>query len=515
MPVQEGADESSWWAPHTPDHWVGPRGDPDRYRVLGTAAAGGEGRLLRGELDLDGNPIPVAIKILHDDQEDLGEWERRWTRQTEILRTVSHPSLVGVREVFVGADPHLRGDPPSTGNRLYLVMNWAAGERLDTWAKGRPAVEVIAVLGALAEAVDYLHSGRGSNGVGVIHRDIKPANVIVSAGRPILVDFGFARFVQGADETVVVYSRSFAAPEVVRGDPPDPSSDRFAFAASAVSVLTGLVPSRSSTPEVSQALADAGVPQALAAHLLATLVDDPRLRPPDLSPWYTPVDGAPVPITPPPPAVPTAAAHSPSTVMRSPADPVTETAQLSGSEPGTTSNIGNVMTLLAGALLVVAAVAIGVWLLVTGPGEEVVIPEVVGLSLEDATAAFEEADVHIVPEPVSSDADIGSVVSVSPRAGTSVDRGTDVVLQYASKSYTMPDLDGVSISDAVEELTSLGAEQDLIELRASPVEDDRVWCSVGAQVPDPGVRYNRTARVLLEVAVAPADDVEDCLPSGG
>ncbi len=87
------------------------------------------------------------------------------------------------------------------------------------------------------------------------------------------------------------------------------------------------------------------------------------------------------------------------------------------------------------------------------------------------------------------------------------------MLQYASKSYTMPDLDGVLDLDVREELTSLGADQDLIE-SAILVEDDREWCSVGAQVPDPGVRYNRTGTRCWRCG-RPADDVEDCLLSEG
>lgn len=517
--MQERSGDSSWWAPDSATLWVGPHSDPDRYRVLETASAGAEGKILKGELDLDGHPIPVAVKVLHDDQEDLSDWERRWTRQTEILRTVSHPCLVGVREVFAGAGPHRRGDRPEGDDRLYLVMNWASGERLDEWAKGRRSADVVPVLGALAEAIDYLHSGRGSNGLGVLHRDIKPANVIVSAGRPVLVDFGFARFEQQREETVVVYSRNFAAPEVMRGEAPNSSADRFAFAATALRVLTGLTPSGSTPQQARAALAQTEVPAPLVEHLIATLDPDPARRPGDLGVWYVTEQGlhasGAVPVVPaPPPAPVSAVAPTAGTVMRTSQDPVTQPLAAPVGESAT-SNLGSVMAVLSLLLVVVAALAIGAWLLLFSGGETVVIPDVVGSTLQEAEAAFDDVSVTLTPEFVQSKEEAGTVLAVSPRPGTEVDAGSEVRLDVASRNFTMPDVTGQEVTDALDEILSRGVAAEKIELIPKPVQDRDLWCTVESQRPGPAPRLDRDSQVGLDVAVAPSDDVDVCLRGEG
>lgn len=520
--VQEGGDPHvPWWEDTDSVSRLGPLHDPDRYKVLETASAGAEGSVLRGELLLDGNPIPVAIKVLHESQSDLGEWEKRWNRQTEILRTVQHPCLVTVREAFVGARAHSLGSSGGTPDGLYLVMNWASGPTLDDWAQGKSTPEVLEVLGSLADAIDYLHRGEGSNGIGVIHRDIKPANVIVDAGTPILVDFGFARFARSTDETVVVYSRSFAAPEVMRGEPPDASADRFAFGATALRVITGRTVAKCSVAEVQEALAATGVPANLTAHLAATLDPDPHKRPADLGPWYQyQLPGA---APPPPPAlvvpIPTPGESVPGaagTVMRSRSASSQHVHVAPTLQGPSRSNATTVVTSLVLGLLIVAAIALGVFLW-AGSQEpsEVVIPEMVGSTKEHAIKLIEQLPVSASIEPVESTSEPGIVVSVSPAEGSAIEAGAKVTVEYASQSFTMPELTGQPAQDAARELVSRGISEDKIKYRALAEENSTKWCLVQAQAPDPNEPVDRDSEAAVHVAVAPGKAVESCLPDGG
>ena len=82
---------------------VGPRGDPDRYRVGALHSIGGEGVVYRG-LDLRApDADEVAIKALHSTTHaaatqaavgaDLGT---DWRLQVEVLRTINHLSLIHI-----------------------------------------------------------------------------------------------------------------------------------------------------------------------------------------------------------------------------------------------------------------------------------------------------------------------------------------------------------------------------------------------------------------------------------
>ncbi|CAL7941157.1 unnamed protein product [Xylocopa violacea] len=64
--------------------------------------------------------------------------------------------------------------------------------------------------------LDFCHNNN------IIHRDIKPENILVSPNGVIkLCDFGFARFINGTDESCTDYvaTRWYRAPELLVGDP--------------------------------------------------------------------------------------------------------------------------------------------------------------------------------------------------------------------------------------------------------------------------------------------------------
>jgi len=126
--------------------------------------------------------------------------------ERRILSELTHPGIARLIDGGVGAD----GTP-------YLVMEFIDGQRIDHWCaenqpSARDAVRLMErICGAAAHAHRHL----------VVHRDINPANVLVDTrGRPVLVDFGIAKLLGGADsgQTVQAFTPQFAAPEQQRID---------------------------------------------------------------------------------------------------------------------------------------------------------------------------------------------------------------------------------------------------------------------------------------------------------
>ena len=103
------------------------------------------------------------------------------------------------------------------------------------------------IIRPVAEGLDRAHR------VGVLHRDIKPPNILVNEnGRPVLIDFGSARFETGeaTSTKVTFHTPPYAALEqYVKTYPQGPWTDIYALGVVAYECITGEKP-----PEVLERL---------------------------------------------------------------------------------------------------------------------------------------------------------------------------------------------------------------------------------------------------------------------
>ena len=98
-----------------------------------------------------------------------------------------------------------------------------------------------AVARALCSALDALHSSQ------IIHRDIKPENVVIDAtGQVYLIDFDASRIYKPyqTQDTSLIGTAGFAAPEQYGFNQTDPRSDIFALGVLMNVMLTGEHPSK-------------------------------------------------------------------------------------------------------------------------------------------------------------------------------------------------------------------------------------------------------------------------------
>lgn len=214
------------------------------YTVVRSLGAGG-----MGEVYLAQHPrLPRrdALKVLAAGVCADSEYRERFTREADIAASLWHPHIVEV---------HDRGD---VDGQLWIAMDYVdgidAGLMLaDQYPAGMPVEQVVRLVTAVAEALDYAHEK------GLTHRDVKPANILIAAPgaaneRILLADFGIARRsgdtsnLTGTNMTVgtVVY----AAPEQLCGDSVDGRADQYALAATAYQLLTGAPPFQHSNPAV-------------------------------------------------------------------------------------------------------------------------------------------------------------------------------------------------------------------------------------------------------------------------
>ncbi|MGH3657610.1 MAG: serine/threonine protein kinase, partial [Micromonosporaceae bacterium] len=213
---------------------------------------------------------------------------------------LEHPALVKVKEVFVGPPPHQAGQGAmQAGRRLYFVMKWIEGRSLqESLERGEiRGLDVLAPLEPIAEAIDYLHSGRDTNGNPVIHRDIKPANVLLAAdGRVYLVDFGLVRL-RATDNTSRIFGTApFMAPESLARGEYTPATDRYTLGATVYYALTGEAPVPGDIEGMTQRLAAAVGPgrDREIRGIMTMLSARPDGRPPSAAGWLRALRSAPM-----------------------------------------------------------------------------------------------------------------------------------------------------------------------------------------------------------------------------
>ncbi|MFE1349624.1 serine/threonine protein kinase, partial [Streptomyces sp. NPDC058757] len=281
-------------------HHIGPDSAPDRYRLLRSIGRGGEAVLYLAEIELAGGTEPVVVKVLDSKTtitpEIFERISRKWNEQAELLRFVSRPGVVGVREHFQGPPIHAPGESGTlTGRALVLVMNHVDGLDLRDWRAERtlatPAErrEVMRTLEQLADVLDWLHSGKATpSGRTVVHGDLSPGNVMVDEhGQATLVDFGLSKLTADHQTAEVWFTPGYAAPEIFEGKR-TPATDRYAFGAIAYFLLSGQSPP-ASPEQLAAALGAlpqiAALPEEQRRKVLAIAASDADRRPLLLSSW--------------------------------------------------------------------------------------------------------------------------------------------------------------------------------------------------------------------------------------
>ena len=180
----------------------------------------------------------VAVKVLRDEFTTDEEFIKRFEAEAQSAARLAHANIVSIYDV--GRE----------GNLYYIVMELIQGKTLkEIIIKERgplPWKWSVNVAIQIASALEIAHRNN------IVHRDIKPHNIIITEdGIAKVTDFGIAKAVSNSTITAfgtTIGSVHYFSPEHARGGFTDAKSDLYSLGVVMYEMVTGRVPFDADTP---------------------------------------------------------------------------------------------------------------------------------------------------------------------------------------------------------------------------------------------------------------------------
>ena len=218
----------------------------DRYRVIRLLGRGGMGEVY--EVEDESLQERVALKTVCAERASRKDFIRRFKREIQLARKVTHPNVCRVFDVG-------EAKPKSPGMEAvhFFTMELLRGETL--WARIQ-RLKMLTREQAFAIAVQLADGLRAAHEAGVVHTDFKSGNVILCTAprgeRAVITDFGLAHFdpdtvIADNVETVSAALQfagtpDYMSPEQMTGGTVTAASDIYSFGVVLYEMASGKLP---------------------------------------------------------------------------------------------------------------------------------------------------------------------------------------------------------------------------------------------------------------------------------
>lgn len=499
----------------------------DRYQLTSLLASGGMATIYSAvDTRLDRK---VAVKIMHPHLAQDEDFVGRFIREAKAAASLSHPNIVAVQD---------QGWNQSGVPAVFIVMELIEGHTLRDYIYERGKLNYEDALSFIDPVLSALAA---AHAIGIIHRDIKPENILISKeGRIKIADFGLARgnmlgTTMTAESSVILGSVSYLSPEQVQRGVADARSDVYAAGIVLFEMITGEKPFAGETPiqiaymhvnEKAPLLSSKvkGIPLPLENLVARATSTDPDDRPRDAGEFLTELKRVREEIDPKRnqlslaldlPVAPIReevrdksraakrAEMAQSALAPEIVTPMTEstasTKKDRAEERRRVSKRVRRNRIIAFAL----AVSVGVagWWIVLGPGSQVVVPSVVGASVDNANSLLSPLGLksEVAERIFSEEVADGLIISSDPAGGGKLDPNGIVKLKVSKgpERYVVPQLIGLTPEAAVNLIAKFPITTGTItEVFNSEIPKGFV---ISAD-PLPGTKVRRDATINLVVS---------------
>lgn len=444
-----------------------------RYQLISQIAQGGMASIYSAiDTRLDRK---VAVKIMHPHLAQDEAFVNRFIREAKAAAALTHPNAVSVQD---------QGWNTNGVPAVFIVMEMVEGHTLREYLEesGKFSVAqalqyLTAILGALAAA----------HKLGIIHRDIKPENILISNdGRIKIADFGLAHgaligSTLTAESSVVLGSVSYLSPEQVQRGISDSRSDVYSTGILAYELLVGEKPFSGDSPiqiaymhvnnrvpKISQSRSD--IPKELDELIYSATSANPDERPRDAGVFLSAIQDIARSIDPkrnqlsleldiPLQKIAEKPSRSKKKSKPEPVKEITQEKPIREMTAGTKRKISKRVrrNRIIAAMLAVA-LGIGGWYVLVGPGSRIVVPSVVGASVEEANAALTPLGLRseVIEKRFDEDIAAGKILESDPSGGDKIDAGgiVKLIVSKGQERYVIPVLTGLTPEAAIKSLTT-------------------------------------------------------------
>lgn len=200
----------------------------ERYAIEKLIGMGGMGEVYLA-LDTLLNNEPIALKIIHSELSNDEKNVKRFLREAQLTRKVSHENIARTFDASV------------YDGRFYFSLEFLDGTVLSELLKTGtvPFYEASRIMQQVCDGLEVIHKA------GIVHRDLKPSNLIlVRNGVVKITDFGIARPGNSdlTKSSEVLGSAPYMAPELWTGTEVGAASDMYALGVLFYEMLTGVLP---------------------------------------------------------------------------------------------------------------------------------------------------------------------------------------------------------------------------------------------------------------------------------
>lgn len=476
----------------------------DRYEIIKTIGEGGMANVYLAEDTI--LERKVAIKVLRGDLSNDEKFIRRFKREALSVSNLSHPNIVEVYDV---------GE--EEGN-YYIVMEYIEGKTLKQLLQKRGALtltEVIDIMSQLADGLSHAHEAY------IIHRDIKPQNIMIEDnGRIKITDFGIAMALNSTQLTQtnsVMGSVHYLPPEQANGKGSTVKSDIYSLGILMYELLTGSVPFKGDTaveialkhmkekiPSIRKQ--NPTIPQSIENIILKSTAKNPKNRYDTVREMYNDLQSAmekdnekrlvyeypendleetkviaPVPKEP------------KKSVIDKPIEKEEDPSVLK--EPDEKNRLP---IILAGVLLVILIALALVYLLISNHDvKEVKVPNVSGLTIEEAIKEIEKKGLkYTTKDEENADIEEGKVIRTEPKAGSTKTKGSTItIVESTGKEYLLlEDYTGKNYYEIKAKLELKGIK---VEMKNKEVKDTSEYKDKEDQIIDQEPKFDAEKETKL------------------